>query len=211
MSGGAPERPGAYARRLEGTLARLHGRPWILSPRDWALASTWCEREIPAALVVEALERAAERSRRRGGEPPRSLAYVAGAVEEGWSIIREGRISGADPAPAPTPDRVSREPVLRAWERARDRLPRGAELTRLLAELTTRLAAGDDPTILDTALDDALLQSAPAELVTRMRESVERELARFRSRMPRERYEATLRRGLRARLRQALGLPRAAP
>ena len=108
------KRPGAYARAVEEALARARGRPVLLSPRDWARVADWCERGVPLSLLLEALEEAARRARRRGSEL-RGLALIAPAVEESWRAVAEGRrapeVSRAPRQEAP-PDGAADEPLL---------------------------------------------------------------------------------------------------
>jgi phytoene dehydrogenase-like protein len=200
------QRPGVYARTLETTLARLPGRPWTLSRRDWALAAKWCERALPLALIVETLERAAERARRRNGDPPRSLAYISAAVEESWAVISHGR--AADPANAGAAD----EPAALAtvWEAAAARLEQDSpRLADRLRELARRLAAGEAADELDGCLDATLLADVEPARIARLRSAIEAELEPFRERMSQEQLESTRERVLLDRLRRELGFPRA--
>ncbi len=79
----------SYARAIERSWSRVVGRAVILSRRDWDRISAWHESGVPLELIKEAIDDVAEKPRRRA---PRSLAYVAPAVDEAWQVVREGRI-----------------------------------------------------------------------------------------------------------------------
>ena len=79
--------PELYARELERALSRIRERPVVLSPRDWEMVLDWHAREIPLGVILETLEEAGARARKRGSAGPRSLSYLASAVEEAWNLI----------------------------------------------------------------------------------------------------------------------------
>jgi hypothetical protein len=159
---------------------------------------------VPLAVILEALQDAAARARRRGADGPRSLSYLSKAVDESWDLIRSGRLdplAGRDGAGSIADARS-------AWSRARDDAGDGSRLHRRLGELLRRLEGGEDPDRVDRELERSLLDDAPAELVERIRHEVAEELAPFRNRLPPERLAASSHRAVRARLRRVLGLPR---
>lgn len=94
-----PARAARYARALERALAEASGRAVVMSPRDFALLSGWLARGVPLALVLEQVEH-----RKSKGKDVRSLASIAGAVENAWSAVVDGRVGATavrEPAPAP--------------------------------------------------------------------------------------------------------------
>jgi hypothetical protein len=195
---------GAYARAIEGALARSRERPVILSPRDWALVSEWYAREVPLALVLELLEEEAARERRGKRRRAPGLAHLSTAVQESWDAVRGGR--------ADRLQRPRRLPALgsvrQAWQRAAAEAAAGSPLERSITRLLERLDRGDPAVELDRDLDRVVLSCSPRALLTRLDPEVRAEIEPFRSRMAPERFTATRNRALAARLRQALNLPR---
>jgi len=198
--------PESYARALEQALSRIRERPVVLSPRDWNLVVEWHARHIPLGVVLEALEDAAARSRkRRSGSGPRSLAYIADAVDEAWDLIRSGRSArdGASPAPLPTLAQI-RE----SWERAAERAARDhAALCALLRELLARLDRGEPPADLDREVDRRISGCFPAAEIAGIEEQVDAELVSFRERLPAAALEKTRSKSIARRLRRSFGIP----
>lgn len=93
-----PARTARYARALERALAAASGRAVVLSPRDFALLTDWLARGVPLALVLEQVEH-----RKAKGRDVKSLASIAGAVEQAWSAVVDGRMGGTPAAGTPAP------------------------------------------------------------------------------------------------------------
>ena len=196
----------AYARALERHLEELHGPPFVLSPRDWALADEWHHRGVPLAAVIECLTDASER-RPRGRSsrrsPPR-LANVQRQVNETWSVLQAGRLN-----PIPVALSSAYEDEVRGiWKRASERAGAESALGSLIDSVLTRLAAGEDPESLDRVLDLEILGVVSAESLAQVRNFVEAELAAFQGRWPENQFRDARDAGLRSRLRRQLGLPR---
>jgi hypothetical protein len=179
------------------------GRAGVLSPREWALISDWYDRSIPLAIIEEAIQQVVMAKSRRGSIP-RSLGYIAAAVEEAWGVVQEGRRIQAVPASAA--EAQSRSALVRWRERA-VREPAGSPLSKLLHGLLERHAAGAAPEELDRDLAAQLPETVSEELLQSTRQAVERQLVGFRERMDNGIYGATRRRAIVARLRRALELP----
>jgi hypothetical protein len=197
--------PELYARELERALSRIRERPVVLSPRDWELVLDWHAREIPLGVILESLEEAGARARKRGSAGPRSLSYLASAVEEAWHLIRSGRLDPLDGASAGRPPVAE---VRGAWTRACDSAGVGTPLARLIRDLLARLEQGEAPRAIENELERSIVDRAPTALVERIRGEVDSDLAPYRSRIPPDRLDATARRALVTRLRRSLGLPR---
>jgi hypothetical protein len=193
--------PGAYARALEQALGEIRERPVVLSPRDWMLVVAWHEREIPLAVILEVLGASA----RKGGGP-RSLAYIAAAVDEAWNLILDGRagsvVSGA-PTGGPTVSSVRKE-----WDDAATAAGEASALFCLLHDLLARLDRGEPAVDLDRELDAAIASVRPPDEVARIESEVDDELMPFRGRLPPHRLAETRARAVAARLRTALRIPR---
>jgi hypothetical protein len=197
---------GSYARAVERLWAGLCGRAVILSPKDWSIVEEWYARGIPLQVVEEAIDAAAER-RKRGKEspPPRGLAYIAPAVEEGWTAVLEGRRQGPSAAAS---EQKQKRPEISGWRERSNAEAEGSALRLLLTELIAAFEGGAEAAELDRLLDARLPAAAPEELLSAIETEVTRELAPYSERMTSSAYEATLRRAVSARLRQMLRLDR---
>jgi len=197
--------PEVYARELERALSRVRERPVVLSPRDWERVVDWHARQIPLAVIHEALAEAAARARKRGSSGPRSLSYLARTVDEAWDLIRAGRL---DPLEGATPGEPTIADIRESWNRARDSAGKDTPLAALIEELLRRLDEGAAPEEVERRLEQSIVDHAPPELAERIRGEVGTELAPFRGRIPPADLEATSHRAMVTRLRRSLGLPR---
>jgi len=197
--------PEVYARELERALSRVRQRPVVLSPRDWQLVLDWHARQIPLAVIQEALDEAAARARKRGSSGPRSLAYLARTVDEAWDVIRGGRLDSLDGTPPVSPSMAD---VREAWNHLRESSATDSPLAAWIGELLRRLDEGEAPEEVERDLEGTIVDHAPPELAERIRGEVATELAPFRGRIPPADMEATSRRAVVTRLRRFLGLPR---
>ncbi|MBZ5640717.1 MAG: hypothetical protein LAO51_18420 [Acidobacteriia bacterium] len=196
----------SYVRSVERALAALSGRPFVLSPRDYARVSDWHARGVPLDLVLETIS---EKTARHGGASRGSgLALFAPAIEETWMAVRDGRLGAVG---LPGPDGLpSLDSAVEAWRVTRSSAPVGSRLRRLLDRLLSEVEAGSPAEALDAELDRTLDSAAPEILVARIAEEALRELEPFRRRMEPGVFEATVHRSISDRLRRSLGLPRIA-
>ena len=188
----------AYAREIERRWSRLHERPVVLSPKDWALVTDWQSRGVPLWILDEAMQAALER--RAGREPPRSLAYLAPAVDEAWSVVLEGRRRDA---PLLRPEPVD---VRQRWREVAQARP-GSALGAVLDGLLARLEAGEAADKIDDELDRALAAAVQPEWVASITALVEQELLPFAERMTPTTLAETTSAAVVLRLRRELGLP----
>ena len=200
-----------YVRAIERRWMEFVERPGFLSSSDYDRITQWHERGIPVELILECLDAADERRRAgRGAKRPRGLSYLAGAVDESWSVILEGRVSQPVQEVAQDASPDSREP-LEAWRRRAGEEPGASPLKALLDRLLADLEAGADAEQIDEALDVALSPAVPPEL----REAAEAEarswLEGHRSKLSAQDFEKAVRRAATVRLRRRLQLPRLAP
>ncbi|HKQ59735.1 MAG TPA: hypothetical protein VJS92_00540 [Candidatus Polarisedimenticolaceae bacterium] len=194
-----------YARAIERAWVAARGRAAVVSEREWELISSWFARGIPLAIVQEALQAALERPASGGGVRLRSLAYLAPAVEEAWSVVVDGRRWSASAA-AEGPERARRS--AEAWERCRLEQPSGSALRALLGELLGALAQGGSGVEADARLDQELAGVAPAMLLARVQRDVERSLGSLRTRLSPASWRTTRDTAITDRLRRELSLPR---
>ncbi len=193
-----------YVRSIEGAWSDFTGRPVILSPKDWEIVAAWHARGIPLEIVEQAIEAAAER---RTGGKPRGLSYLSSAVEEGWSVVREGRRPEGDPSPEASQEAVPEK----AWIQRVAAEPDGSALGTLLERLLARLEAGEDPVQLDLELDAQVVDAAAESLVTAVREEIFVEVEPFRARMGDTQFNSTIESAMAQRIRIRLNLPRLGP
>ncbi len=195
----------AYARSIEVRWAAFCERPVILSQRDWALIEDWHSRGIPLQIVVEAIDHAAEmRSRGKGGKAaPRGLSYIAGAVEDSWTAVLEGRTAGAATPEDPPRERGA---AIESWRRRMGLEEEGSPLYELLAGLAAAFERGEPADEIDSRLESGLCEAVSRELLEEVEKEVGAELRTYRGRMAPGVFDATLRRATVMRLRRRLQL-----
>jgi hypothetical protein len=191
----------AYARAVESAWSRLRGRPVVLSPREFELVAGWRRAGVPLSVVLEVLDHEA---RRRGGNP-RSLGAVAPAVREAALAVASGRTTAGGPR---TPD--ASPSAVDLWRRALGTAAPNAGLRVLLERVLRDADEGVPLGQLDEVLDRELPRCAPDPLVRAATEDARRGLEPFQGRMDAAEHERALARAIVDRLREALGLPRAA-
>jgi hypothetical protein len=113
---GTPEQANdAYFSAIETEFIRRRGTPFLLSPKDYALARRWFTLGIPIADVCVGIGEAFDRREERGAiGRVNSLSYCEGAVLEAWERRASARV-GKSEASSPIEDVGAR---LAAMERA---------------------------------------------------------------------------------------------
>jgi hypothetical protein len=82
-----------YFTAIETEFIRRRGTPFLLSPKDYALARRWFELGIPAADVCLGIAEAFDRREERGASARvNSLSYCEGAVLEAWERRASARV-----------------------------------------------------------------------------------------------------------------------
>src|SRR5204863_9551472 len=166
-----------YFAALELHFARLRGAAVLLSPGDWAVARTWCERGIPIELVVRTMELLlARRAERDAGTHTarsrrvNSLKYFGPAVDAAWEELLALTASGHIGVPEPL-DVPARLKAL-AESLPKD-LPRRQQLAAAIAALQ-----GSPPEIEAalTEIDAAILTEAVAALDPEAQKEIDRTL-----------------------------------
>jgi hypothetical protein len=194
-----------YARSIEGRWATFCERPVILSQRDWALIEDWYSRGIPLQIVEETIDHAAEMRARGGGgkAAPRGLSYIAGAVEDSWTAVLEGRMAGRLETEEPAPEAQA---AIESWRRSVALEAKGSALRELLTGLIASFERGEPAGEIDGRLEASLCDAVPRDLLAEVESEVGAELLAYRGRMTPEAYESTLRRATVMRLRRRLQL-----
>ncbi|MCS7079549.1 MAG: hypothetical protein NZ585_05800 [Chloracidobacterium sp.] len=104
-----------YFSEIEAAFAAHRGKPYRLSPLDWALIEGWRKDGVPLPVVLRAIAqtfaaraKAAGRQPKGRPRPVRSLGYCQPAVEEAFRAYQAGRVGKAVPAaPAAATDGAS--------------------------------------------------------------------------------------------------------
>ena len=90
----------AYFTEIETEFIRRRGTPFLLSPKDYALARRWLALGIPVADVCAGIADAFDRREERGASGRvNSLAYCEGAVLEAWERRASARVGRPGDAP----------------------------------------------------------------------------------------------------------------
>jgi hypothetical protein len=201
-----------YFTEIEERFQQRRGVLLLLSTVDWALIETWREAGIPLAAVLRGIDAAFDkyeaRQKRARMRRINGLAWCAQAVMEAAEELREAAAGTANPASEPREsgfehDRVAAHleaaaAALDAATVAPDACNSTADRLRQLASAVRgdADASADDLvaaknledlerhlTVLEGKLFAALTAAAPEDLVVRLKEHADRELAPYRSRM----------------------------
>jgi len=217
-----------YFTEIEERFQQRRGAMLLLSTLDWALIEAWREAGVPLAAALGGIDAAfdkREKSARKGRQRKvNSLAWCAAevmaaaeqAVEAsvGAAEARQTRESGFETAPV----RRFLEGNAAALEAASLRPPADAvawETAARLRELGAGLTAESEMedldrtlTVLEEKIFAALMTAAPEEELVRLRETAERELAPYRSKMQAVQIRQIQQQFMHKRLMEARGLPR---
>jgi hypothetical protein len=158
----------------------------LLSTLDWVLIETWKDQGLPLEIVLRGMDRAFSKAKRRIS----SLAYCASAVAE---VAEENRdLRAEEPAPpefAPQEVRDYLGRLAAGIRRVSASFPEFGERIDGIAQSVGELDASrtrDCESALN-ALEDKLISvisvASPDETLVEVRQSVNRELDAFRSRM----------------------------
>ena len=212
---GAPDAAArAYFSTIEAEFIRRRGTPFLLSPKDYALARRWFALGIPledvTAGVADAFDR---RAAREASGRVNSLSYCEGAVLEAWERRASGRVGKASPPEEPQDVTARLGTIETALEALAPRFAPAAEgARRALARLK---ASGKTPEEIERALaraEKSLLREVDALLTADERAAIVREVEGRIGAGIASMEDAALKRTrdvlVRQRLRSAYSLPR---
>ena len=202
----------AYVEAIEAALRTRRGRDHALSPRDFALAKSWHEAEVPLATVLVGIDHAFET------EPnASSLAFCRRRVEElAAGGPRRPSRSGLEVERASLPEVQEMLAALR--ERLLE-LPRrwfALPLQRLL-DVQDLVAVSAKPnweylrgklSEIDEEVSAAAMEALPSEEAAALQAEVDRAAARHRAHVDAGSLEHAVLRLRRQRAREILRLPR---
>jgi len=212
---GAPDDAGrVYFSTIEAEFIRRRGTPFLLSPKDYALARRWFDLGIPLEDVTTGVADAFDRrDARAAAGKVNSLSYCEGAVLEAWERRASGRV-GKALAPA-EPENVTAR--LEAIEATLDALaPRFALAADGARRALARLkASGKSPEEIERSLaraEKSLLREVDAMLTAEERAAIARDVEGRLGAGAASMEDAALKRTrdvlVRQRLRTAYSVPR---
>ncbi|HCS48777.1 MAG TPA: hypothetical protein DIW61_11200 [Candidatus Aminicenantes bacterium] len=87
-----------YFQEIARTFFSLRGAPFVLSSRDMVAISSWEERGIPLRIVLEGIERAFEKYRKRavGGRKISSLSFCETEILRAHAEFRDRTVGRAE-------------------------------------------------------------------------------------------------------------------
>lgn len=226
-----------YFTEIEESFQRHRGTPALLSALDWALIESWKEAGIPLDAVRTGIERTFEKFARRPQRfrKVNGLGYctqeVLRAAEQATQAAVESgamRAGGREAAPPFAEEEILRllDQGIHALEKAcgmarSDNQSELAEDFSKAAEELRKLASQGSGQLLNdlqkcerslTAIEDKLTASltrgSSVELLTQLREEVERGMAPFRRTMNAAQIESLERQFLKKRLFEYYRVPR---
>ena len=226
-----------YFTEVEECFQRYRGTPNLLSALDWALIEAWKEAGISLEAVRLGIQRTFEKYARRPRrfQKINGLGYctqeVLRAAEEAKQAAVESgasRASGHDAAPPFAEDAILRllaegvQSLEKASCAARvagqsalaDDFAQAVEELRKLASQDSGQLLNDlqkferSLTVIEDKLTASLVRSSSVELLTQLREEVERGMGPFRRTMNAAQIESIERQFLKKRLFERYGLPR---
>ena len=204
----------AFVEAIEAHLTALRGAPHSLSPRDFALARSWCEAGIGLAVVLAAIDRLAQSG------PVASLgacrAIVEAQVPADPAAGRRQDVPAATTLGGPYPEIQERLQRLRATLLERD--PASVALRRI-EQMSELLSVSTRPNAdhlrrgleeIDALVGQIALGWAGPERQQVWQGEARRAAERQRSSVKEEALQASVRRHVEGRAREELDLPRVA-
>jgi hypothetical protein len=232
---------GDYCRRVEEHLTKVNGGHLVrvVGPA-FELVRRWADDGVPLSVVFRGIERKAERRAAGKPGRPLRLEFCegdVGAVFEAWCRavgVRTGTEASEGTEGTETEASRKKPSLSKHVERALDRLSRAmgrddwpdslrADADRILVALagireaarTARGPAREELAAqlhaLDADIATAVVNAAPATLVTEVRAEAEQELAPFRGRLAGDAWRQSVTITVDRLLRDRLGLPALMP
>jgi hypothetical protein len=201
-----------YFTEIEERFQQRRGAILLLSTLDWALIEIWRDAGIPLEAVLRGIDAAFDKyeARQKKARMRRvnGLAWCAQAVMQAAEELREAAAGTATKSPEPRESGFEHDRVAVHLEAAAEALDAATVAPEACTSTATRLrelavavrgnanASAEDSaaakdlealertlTILEGKLFAALNAAAPEDLLVRLKEHADRELAPYRSRM----------------------------
>jgi hypothetical protein len=208
-----------YFTEIEDHFQRARGTAlFLLSPLDWALIESWKNSDIPLDAVLKGIDETFEkwRSRKLKRRHVNSLAYCTQAVMEAASRAPSSRTGSVPAEPPFSTDQLrshmdeaaaafgkrSEPPFCDMAQTLKDLSAKADEHLRHLEDLERQLSALEEKAVA------VLRASASADDLYSIRESLDRELRPYRSKMTADQLAVLERRYLDAAVLERAKLPR---
>jgi hypothetical protein len=191
-----------YFTEIEDRFQQRRGAILLLSTLDWALIETWRDAGIPLEAVLRGIDTAFDkyeaRQKRARMRRINGLAWCAQAVMVAAEELREAAAGTAGPAAEPRESGFEQQRVAAHLEAAAAALDAATvapeacaataiRLRELAAEVSTTAQNLESLertlTILEEKLFTAIRTAAPEDLLVKLDEHADHELAPYRSRM----------------------------
>jgi hypothetical protein len=175
-----------YFQEIARVFFGLRGAPFVLSSRDMVTISSWEERGVPLRVVIEGMERAFERYRKRaGGRKMSSLSFCEAEILRADAEFRDRGV-GREKKGKSREDQRKR--ILAEVKTFLESLPPetvflGAVYGEALAVLGRRGAPEDTLERLDARVEELIAEKADAAFLSEVEKRVG---AEFRGRPPEE-------------------------
>lgn len=224
-----------YFSEIEEAFIRRRGKSLLLSPLDWTLIESWQKRGIPEHIVIRSIEKIFDDIAKDPKRNPsvKSIAYCADEVERqyrDWTASQTGAASdetGEDGQNEDAKEEIVRHLVtltaalneaktntggplkiavhdaLAALEKLRSKIETASEFN---SELNSEKIE-QELTVLESAVDKALLENADKNEIEEARKSVEEHLGQYAGKMQQDVYEKTFELMLIKKLRAKAGIP----
>lgn len=226
-----------YFTEVEECFQRFRGTPFLLSTLDWALIESWKDAGVPIEAVYAGIERTFQKHARKPQRfrKVNGLGYCAQEVLSAAEEAKTAAVEGGDGASAQAGQAppFSPEEILSFLERSAETLEKaseaaGGEPNRIVAEDLGQAAgelralaakSGEDLqrdlqglerslTVIEEKLMASFLRGSSVEILTGIREEVERGMAPFRRKMTAAQIESLERQFLKKRLFERYQLSR---
>jgi hypothetical protein len=220
-----------YFTEIEDHFQRRRGTILMLSTLDWALIETWKDAGVALEAVLRGIDAAFDKYDARPSKTRKvnSLAYCSQEVLAAAEDMKEAAVGTAIESKPKGFDSAEIAIFLRrnATELESVKLPSrpgispeavAREISTSLKELARQLEAKSLParledlerklTVLEEKLFAVLLAAVPDEEVVNVRAQADRELAPYRSKMPRIQIEQLQKQYVHKKLLEKYGVPR---
>jgi hypothetical protein len=101
----------SYFSEIEAAFTAHRGKPYHMSPLDWALVESWQKAGIPLPVVLRGIAQACEAHARKMSRQPkgrprpvRSLGYCQSFVEHAFTAYRDSQVGAASPSATAAPE-----------------------------------------------------------------------------------------------------------
>lgn len=220
-----------YFSEIEDTFIRRRGKSLLLSPLDWTLIESWQKRGIPQHIVIRSVEKIFDDIAKDPKRNPsiKSIAYCSDEVERqyrDWQASQAGAAS--DDCNQEERDEDAKDEILRhlsvlitAFDDLLKTIPEPlkpalSDALKGLEKLSSKAKSASDLngekieqelTVIESAVDRALLENAGEGELEEARKSVEEHLGQYAGKMQRDVYEKTFELMLIKKLRTKAGIP----